>query len=236
MNARAILRVAVAVLLLLICLPLWALAHVYGGQRAWVRRFLWMVARLLGLRVAEMGEVLDAPVLLVANHISWLDILAIGGQVEVGFIAKSEIAGWPLVGWLARIGGSIFVARDRRSSTRDQADAVVGALHENRRVMLFAEGGTGDGSDVLPFRAPLFVSAIEAGVAVQPIAVDYGRERVRYAWPNGASFGRVAKLLLSQPGPVPVTLKFLAPLDARLVDRKELALETRDRIIEALDR
>ena len=236
MNARAILRVFVAICLLLICLPLWALAHIYGGQRAWVRRFLQMIGSLLGLRVAKLGEPLDAPVLLVANHISWLDILAVGGNVEVGFIAKSEIAGWPLVGWLASIGGSVFVARERRSSTRDQADAVVLALRENRRVLLFAEGGTGDGIDILPFRAPLFVSAIEAGVPVQPVAIDYGSGRARYAWPSGASFGRVAKLLLRQAGPIPVTLKYLAPIEARLLDRKELALETRERIIEALDR
>ncbi len=236
MNLRAILRFVAAACLLLLCLPIWALAHLYGGQRAWVRRFLWTMGRLLGLRVTAMGEALDAPVLLVANHITWLDILAIGGTVEVGFIAKSEIAGWPLLGWLARIGGSIFVTREWRSSTRDQADAVVEALRRGHRVMLFAEGGTGDGIDVLPFRAPLFVSAIEAGLPVQPVAVDYGRGRARYAWPNGVSFGRVAMILLRQPGPILVTLKFLAPFDARLLDRKELALETRKRIIEALDR
>lgn len=232
MSWRAVLRLAAAALLLAAFLPLWALYRLFGAERVWVRRFLAAVGWLLGLRVARQG-VAAAPALLVANHISWLDILALGGACDGRFVAKAEIAGWPLVGTLTRIGGGIFVSRDRRSTTRDQADIVAAALRQGRSVILFAEGGTGDGGAVLPFRAPLFVSALEAGVAVQPVAIDYGPGRAALAWPHGASFGSAALGLLNRRGRVPVTLRFLAPLDPRL-DRKRLATESREAIVAAL--
>lgn len=235
MTARAYLRLILAALWLLICLPLWAIARLYGGERVWVRRFLAGIGRLLGLRVGMRGKPLPAPTLFVGNHISWLDILALGGHIEVGFIAKAEIEKWPLVGGLAKLGGSIFVSRDRRSSTRNQADSVAEALKQGRSVVLFAEGGTADGIEVWPFRAPLFVSAIEAGVPVQPVAIDYGPGRRHFAWPHGASFGSAAKGLLNRSGPAPVTLKFLEPLDATVLDRKQLAQRSREEIVAALD-
>ena len=128
MGPRAILRLAGAALWLAVCLPCWALARPFGRERAWVRRFLGGVARLLGLRIRVEGAPLATHALHVANHISWLDILALGGTTAPRFIAKSEIAGWGLVGWLAAIGGAVFVSRDRRSATRQQADTVAEAL------------------------------------------------------------------------------------------------------------
>jgi lyso-ornithine lipid O-acyltransferase len=232
-SARAVLRLIAAALLLVVCLPLWAVSRIYGGQQAWVRRFLAAIGRVLGLRVTVEGAPRTRPTLYVANHITWLDILALGGHVEAGFVAKAEIADWPLVGWLARIAGTIFVSRDRPSLSRDQADAVATALKSGRSVVLFAEGGTGDGHTLLPFRAALFASAVDAGVPVQPVAVDYGPERVRFAWPSGASFGRAAKGLLERTGPAPVTLKFLQPLPPS--DRKRLAAQSQAAIGLALD-
>lgn len=233
MGARAILRLGAAVVLLAVCLPLWALYRLFGAERVWVRRFLAGIGWLLGLRVRRRGAA-AMPALLVANHISWLDILALGGAVETGFIAKSEIEHWPLVGWLARRGGTIFVSRERRSSTMAQVDVVADALRCKRRIVLFAEGGTGDGRAVLPFRAPLFVSAAETGTPVQPVAIDYGPDRARLAWPHGASFGQAAMGLLNRRGRVPVTLRFLEPLDAHKLDRKLLAARSREAIVAAL--
>ncbi len=234
MTWRGYLRLVAAALLLLIHLPLWAIARLFGREQQVVRSFLGGIGWLLGLRVAIAGVPMRGAVLLAGNHISWLDILALGGALPCRFIAKAEIARWPLVGWLARIGKTVFVARHKRSETRAQADTVVAALHEALPVVLFAEGGTGDGVTIAPFRPSLFVSAVEAGAAVQPIAIDYGPDRARLAWPSGASFGPEAKRLLNRRGLVPVTLRFLQPLNARALDRKALAAQSHAEIIAAL--
>lgn len=234
MSARAVGRVLSMALLLLACLPLWAICRLFSGGNFWVRFYLGCVGWLLGLRVRVEGRPIMGNALYVANHISWLDIPALGGTVHARFIAKSEIAGWSLIGWLAKIGGSVFVRRQKRSETRVQADAVVDALHEGRPVVLFAEGGTGDGVTLSPFRPSLFAAANEAGVAVQPVAVDYGVRASEIAWPDGAGFASEMKRMLNRPAPVRVTLRFLEALDGATVDRKQLAAKTHAAIGDAL--
>lgn len=234
MTLRAYLRLIAAALILVVCFIGFSIARLFGLEQWWVPRFLRLIGRLVGLRVTIEGKPAGRDVLYVANHISWLDILAIGGTAPVRFIAKDQIANWPLVGKLAKLGGTVFVARERRGATREQADTIVTALGEGRPVMLFAEGGTGDGSIVRPFRASLFVSAVEAGRPVQPVAIDYGPGRMRYAWPPGMSFADEAKRMLNRAEPVPVTLRFLPPLDPHVLDRKALAARSQEAIAGAL--
>jgi 1-acyl-sn-glycerol-3-phosphate acyltransferase len=226
MTARALARIFCMAALLMAYLPLWAICRLFGGGDFFVRSYLGWVGWLLGLRVTIVGRPVRGNALYAANHISWLDIPALGGAVRCRFIAKSEIAGWSLIGWLAKIGGSVFVQRQKRSEARLQANAVSVALTEGRPVVLFAEGGTGDGITLTPFRPSLFVAANEAGVTVQPVAIDYGARHAEIAWPHGARFVSEMKRMLNRPAPVPVTLHFLAPLDGAQVDRKQLAIET----------
>ena len=223
MTFRAWARLVAAISWLVLCFIGWLLARPMRRDGWWVAFFLRGVGRLLGLHVHVEGRPVARNVLMVANHISWLDILALGGPTSARFIAKAEIARWPLVGWLTRIGGGVFVSRERRGQTRAQADEIAAALRVGRPVALFAEGRTGDGIAVLPFRAALFASAIEADVPVQPVAIDYGPDRVRYAWPDGVSFGREARRMLNRRTRVPVTVRFLPPLDPARLDRKALA-------------
>lgn len=234
MTLRAWLRLAAALLLLGFCLAGFQVSRLWGGQIRWVRRFLSALGRIVGLRVTIEGKAEPAHVLFVANHISWLDIIAIGGTTHARFVAKDEIARWPLVGSLARLAGVVFVGRDRRRETRLQANAVASALLQGRPVMLFAEGGTSDGSVVRAFRPALFASAVEAGVPVQPVAIDYGPDRRRYAWPHGLSFAAEARRMLNRTDRVPVTLRFLPVLDARTLDRKALAAAAQEEVAGAL--
>jgi 1-acyl-sn-glycerol-3-phosphate acyltransferase len=234
MTVRAVVRVLCMALFLLIYLPLWAICRLFGGGDFFVRSYLGRVGWLLGLRVTVVGRPVTGNALYAANHISWLDIPALGGTVLARFIAKSEIAGWSLIGWLAKIGGSVFVQRKKRSEARVQANAVTEALGEGRPVVLFAEGGTGNGLTLTPFRASLFVSANEAGVTVQPVAIDYGARHAEIAWPDGAGFVSEMKRMLNRPAPVPVTLHFLPPLDGAKLDRKQLASETHRAIASTL--
>ncbi|MDX2257370.1 MAG: 1-acyl-sn-glycerol-3-phosphate acyltransferase [Hyphomicrobiaceae bacterium] len=123
---------------------------------AWYHR---QVLRILGLRVERRGEIVtDAPVLVVANHTSWLDIPLIGSVGPVAFIAKSEVAGWPLVGQLARLQRSVFVDRARRGTAVDSADEVATRLAASDVLVLFPEGTSSDGKRVLPFKSSLFAA------------------------------------------------------------------------------
>lgn len=221
-------------LLLSLCLIVWGAAAPWGRGSRIVRLFLKAMGRLLGLGVRVEGRPAHGMILYVANHISWLDILAIGGVSGCRFVAKAEIERWPLIGWVARIGGTVFISRDRRAETRVQADRVSAALRGARPVTLFAEGGTGDGLTLAPFRAPLFAAAIEAGAGVQPVAIDYGPGRSAYAWPDGSSLSAEMKRILNRREHIPVTLRFLAPLDARRLDRKALAARSHAAIAAAL--
>lgn len=234
MTARAVGRVLSMAALLLVALPAWAIFRLFARDAAVVRYYLGSVGWLLGLRITVAGRPVAGSVLYAGNHISWLDIPAIGGTTPARFIAKSEIAGWSLIGWLAKLGDSVFVARQKRSEAREQANAVTVALTEGRPVVLFAEAGTGDGVTLSSFRASLFAAANEAGAIVQPLAVDYGRRAAEIAWPDGARFASELKRMLNRPAPVAVTLHFLTPLDGAKVDRKQLARHTHAAVARAL--
>lgn len=234
MTFRMVARVLVMAVLLVVCLPVYGIFRLFGDQTAVVSFYLRRVAWLLGLRITVRGVPVRGNALYVANHISWLDIPALCGTTPARFIAKSEIAGWSLIGWLAKLGGSVFVRRQNRSEARVQANAITVALTEGVPVVLFPEAGTGDGITLSPFRPSLFVSANEAGVRVQPVVLDYGARQAEIAWPDGAGFVSEMKRMLNRPAPVRLTLHFLPPLDGATVDRKQLAAQTHAAILDVL--
>lgn len=123
----------------------------------WYHRQL---CRLLGLRFTIDGELLaDKPVLLVANHTSWLDIPAISAVAPVSFIAKKEVSRWPFVASLAKLQRTVFVDRQRRSAAASSAGEIAKRLAEGDKLVLFAEGTSSDGNRVLPFKTSLFAAA-----------------------------------------------------------------------------
>ena len=205
------------------CLIGFGLALPFGREAVWVRRFLRLVGRRLGLRVSVVGTPLPAPVLYVANHLSWFDILAVGGTVAPRFVSKGEVRGWPLVGWLARLGGTLFIERERRAQVGAQADALGTALLRGRPALLFAEGTTGDGKAVMPFRPALFAAVAGGATPLQPVAIDYGAATPQVAWIDEEPFFANAGRLLLLQGTLPVTLRFLPPIDPASLDRKALA-------------
>jgi 1-acyl-sn-glycerol-3-phosphate acyltransferase len=134
--------------------------------------------RILGLRVRRIGRPTKSrPVLFAANHISYLDITVFGSLIAGSFIAKNEVAGWPLFGWLARLQRSVFIDR-RVRSTAQQRDNIAGRLAAKEALILFPEGTSGDGNRVLPFKSALFSVADHAAtgpVTVQPVSIAYTR-------------------------------------------------------------
>lgn len=115
--------------------------------------------------------------MLVANHVSWLDIFAINAVAPSRFIAKADIARWPLVGALVGRVGTIFLERGRRHAVHDALQKVAVELGDRRRVAVFPEGTTGHGDSVLPFHANLIQAAVSAGVPIDPVGIRYrGRD------------------------------------------------------------
>ena len=235
---RLILRVAAMVAGFMVCVPLhyaWKLA---GRPSPWPRLFLYWIGRSAGMRARTVGTPLKRHVLFVANHLSWLDIMLIAGATGTAFVSKDEVARWPVIGWLARLNNTVFVARTERNAVRGQADALRSALASGQPVALFPEGTTDGGPDLLPFRASLLASLFPPlpGLKVQPVAIDYGAAAHDIAWVGQESAGANVKRVLSRRGTTPVTISFLEPVDpAQAGDRKALATAARAEIHAALD-
>ena len=134
----------------------------------WSRRLL----AIMGLELRLHGEVPDG-CLLVANHVSWLDIYVINAARPTGFVAKSEIRGWPLIGWLAKETDTLFIERGSHRHAQHIAHEMAQRLAAGHSLTVFPEGTTSDGRDLRPFHAALLQAAISAGRPVQPLAIRY---------------------------------------------------------------
>jgi 1-acyl-sn-glycerol-3-phosphate acyltransferase len=148
-------------------------------RRSWVARFPRFYhrqcCRILGFDVRQVGEpAAGGPVLFASNHISYSDITVLGSLIAGSFVAKSEVAGYPLFGWLAKLQRSVFVDRQVRSTTQ-QRDAIAARLAAGDALILFPEGTSNDGNFVLPFKSALFsvVFNTEQPITVQPVSLAY---------------------------------------------------------------
>lgn len=131
------------------------------------------LCRLLGLRVTAIGRPQPGATLFVANHISWLDIIAIATLCPTHFLAKQEVKGWPLIGWFCRRAGTLFIRRGATDGAVTAAEQLVWRLRSGERVLVFPEGTSTDGRQVRRFHARLFQAAVLAGCRVQALAVRY---------------------------------------------------------------
>lgn len=197
------------------------------------------ICRLLGVRIRVAGSApRRGPVLLVANHVSWLDICVLTALAPVVFVAKREVATWPLFGLLAKLQRSVFVDRTRRHATRGTNAEIAARLAEGDPVVLFAEGTSSDGNRVLPFRSSLIGAAHaalengEGNVAIQPLAIVYtgidglpiGRQhRPHVAWYGGMDLlPHLAGII--RRGAIDVVVSFGEPVAFdRTADRKAVA-------------
>ncbi len=155
----------------------------------WYHRAL---ARLLGIEINVHGpRPGKGPAFVIANHVSWLDIIVLSSVAPVSFVAKQEISRWPFFGTLARLQRTVFVDRDRRHSTGTERDTISDRLKEGGMIALFPEGTSGDGRSVLPFRSSYFGAVHDPEIPVVPVTLAYTkswglpltpRELPRYAW------------------------------------------------------
>ena len=222
-------------LLLAICAPLHLLWRGLGLGRFWPRVFLGAVGAVAGLQVRSIGRP-EPHALLIANHLSWLDILALARTAGSAFVAHQGLARFPLLRWLCEMNDTVFIARHDRRTISDQIDQVRAAVASGGTLTLFPEGTTGDGAGTLPFKPALLSAAAPSppGVSVQPVAMDYEGART-IAWTDDEPGLDNVLRILSRVRPVRLTIRFLPPLpqDA-LVSRKAIATASRDAIQRAL--
>lgn len=228
-----------AALLGLICVfvPLHYLYRALSYGSPFPMLFLRYAARVCGARVEVRGTHLKRDVFFVANHLSWIDILALAGASGTAFVAKAELANAPLVGWLASLNRTVFVKREHRMGVAEQINALKEALVDNWSVTVFPEGTTTDGQSLLPFKTSM-LSVLEPpppGVLVQPVIVDYGPVAEWIGWIGEESGINNAKRVLSRRGSFRVVLHYLEPFSpADFAGRKAISQESRRRIEEAL--
>lgn len=218
----------------------WARQTVLEGREPMAHRLIrwWSRAllRIFGFRVYRYGTPLPDPAMFVCNHSSWLDIELMHTQRAVCFVAKAEIARWPLVGWLASTGGTIFHRRGSNHSLSVVMKEMTRRLHDGRSVAVFPEGGTNDGHTLRVFHARIFQAALDADVPVQPAALRFMRNGERCydaGFQPGESFmGNFLRLLGDRP--LDVEVHFLKPVPRFEAGRKRMAEAAREAITQAL--
>lgn len=243
-NLRAFLLISGFVIFTLPLMPVQLVLRALGVRAArtfphWYHRQL---CRLLGVTIHTVGSVRDdCPVLLVSNHISWLDIPVLSAVAPLAFVAKSEVGTWPFISWLAKLQNTIFVERERPRSVGNSAGEIMQRLRSGGNVVIFAEGTSSDGNSVLPFKTSLFAAAkprgqqavdMGQGIAVQMIGMGYThqsglpltrRGRPAVAWYGDMEIADHAWSLLGR-GPLDVHVHISEPVAlVDFPDRKALA-------------
>ena len=199
-------------------------------------RFLRLIGWLIGLHVRIEGRPATGRLLLLANHVTWLDIIGLAGASGTSFVAQGGLAKFPFLKWLCEQNGTVFIAREERVSVSRQVEEVRAALMQ-RRMAIFPEGTTSYGREMLPFKSAL-LSAAEGmesmGVRVQPVALEY-RSAPAIAWHDGENGKDNALRILARINPVHLTVRFLPPLSgAEVRDRKAMAFAAQMAITRSL--
>ena len=220
-TLRMLFAAIVLVFVTLVLAPLQRLAVARRWRFAERLPVVWhrIACRVIGMRVHIVGEPCrDRPLLIASNHQSWSDIMVFGAVMPLSFIAKSEVADWPVFGLLARLQRTVFVERAARGRTGEQANSIASRMLAGDAMVLFAEGTTSDGNEVLPFKTALFgaaqaaiVASGAATVAVQPVAIAYTHA-------SGLPLGRSGRPFAAWPGDVELMPHLTAVLKEGAVD------------------
>jgi lyso-ornithine lipid O-acyltransferase len=199
-------------------------------QQAWYRCLL----AVLNVDVRTTGVIAEEATLWVSNHISWLDIVVLGARRPLSFIAKSEVGTWPVVGFMARRNGTLLVRRGDGASSREVAEAMAWRLRQRQRLVLFPEGTSSKGENVLRFHARLFQPATLVGAKVQAIGIAYrGAASTLVPFVGDDDFLPHLWRLLAESS-ITVDLAFCRPLSAGGLGRDRLAQLTHHQITDAL--
>ncbi|WP_153100865.1 lysophospholipid acyltransferase family protein [Paraburkholderia hayleyella] len=222
-KARLMLHLAKGYWLVTVRFPRASAARQDALNQAWSRDVL----RLCGIRLVVHHDAarIDQGVLMVSNHVSWMDISVINAWRPTPFVSKAEVRHWPLVGWLAQRVGTVFIQRENRRDARRIMHELAERLTAGERMCLFPEGTTSSGTALLPFHANLLQAAVSAACPVQPVCLMYedaaGRQSAAPAYIGEMSLAASLDAILRQ-GPLTAHLHIGQPLDAG-TNRRQLA-------------
>lgn len=213
-----------------------------AGRDRWVVRWAGDLLAIAGVRLVVHGRppaAGDGGVLLVANHVSWLDIHLIHSLLPARFVSKAEVRRWPVIGWLAeKAVGTLFLERTRKSDTQRINQRMAERLGAGECLALFPEGTTSDGRGLLPFYPGLFQPAVAAGVPVWPMLIRYlrpdGTDCRAAAYYGNMNLLESVRRILGEPG-IRAEATFLPPIAATGLHRRDLAARAEAVIRAALD-
>jgi 1-acyl-sn-glycerol-3-phosphate acyltransferase len=192
--------------------------------------------RLVNVNLRVNGEPAEqGPMLVVINHISWLDILVMLAAQPVRFVSKSEVKHWPIIGWLATNVGTLYIERTKRRDALRVVHETAEALKSGKLIAIFPEGTTSDGKQLLPFHANLLQAAISASSPVQPVALRFLEANGELSMTpvyigDDTLVASIWRMLCAQP--VTAQLDFLEPVASSGMERRELA-EQLEKLISA---
>jgi 1-acyl-sn-glycerol-3-phosphate acyltransferase len=218
----------------------WFLPRIAGrGRERRLRRWARRMLGILNVRVVVTGTIPapGRPVLVVANHISWLDIQALSSVKGARFVAKSEVRDWPVIGKTAERMGTFFIVRNRCRSAWRTMREIADALRNKEPVAVFPEGTTSEGREVLRFYPAMFQAAIDAGVSVYPVTIRYrdlnGADNHAAAFVGDMTFAESLRRVLREHAMV-VELRFGMPLVSSNTTRRALAAQAQQMIAATL--
>ncbi|NCW33035.1 MAG: 1-acyl-sn-glycerol-3-phosphate acyltransferase [Betaproteobacteria bacterium] len=230
-SARLLGTVLWGLLAVLAVYPLVSAAGQLAIKRSWSRQMLKACGLAFEIQAAPDGVIEPQPgELVVMNHISFIDILALDALRPVHFIAKSEIRKWPVIGILCDRTGTIFIERGKRHAVHDVLRVMAAELSQGEVVSFFPEGTTSDGRQLLPFHANLFEAAVRAGAAVRPVVISYrqdGEVTTIPAFINDLSLVDCALVVFRAKG-LSVTMRLLDRVPSDGLSRHELAARVRE--------
>ena len=187
----------------------------------------------------------NRPVLFVSNHISYADILVLGATLPGCFVSKAEVGNWPILGWIAKLNGTLFIDRKKAAAGKHLEQIEEALFNDNKNLIIFPEGTTGDGRQVLPFKSSLFKIAenlpANKSLTIQPVTISYTHinglpvqenERKKIAWIGDAEFTPHFMDFVNL-GMIRVTVTIHPPVE-KWQDRKTLALECQQIVASAL--
>ena len=236
---RFALRTLGILLGLLVSVPLHYIYRVFAYGSPFPMLFLRYTAWVVGARVQVRGTPLRRDVFFIANHVSWVDILALAGATGTAFVAKYELSQVPVIGWLCRLNRTVFVKRENRMDVAQQINALKEALADNWSVTVFPEGTTTDGKSLLPFKSSM-LSVLEPpppGVLVQPVVLDYGEVSEFIGWIGEEDGLNTPLRVIARNGSFRLRIPYLEPFrPAESPGRTPLAQNHRDATAEDLAR
>lgn len=199
-------------------------------QHFLISRWAKQLLQILNIRIITRGILPDRDVmgtLFVGNHISWLDIHALNSLRAVRFVAKSEIRGWPVFGWLASQTNTLFIERERKTDAARIVETIADSLKQGDSLCYFPEGTTTDGTEIKPFKRSLIQAAIDANVPVWPFSISYpkadGSANKEMAYYGEMSLLDSLRLVLRQKSAT-VVLDFSLPINPKGYDRRDIAI------------